>query len=257
MRRKQVWRNPFAPPFRGELVIGNFENQKGVKLSEVPKMIKAAEEAYWKALREGRSEVKVKLETGNGGEFRTYGVEGQIELHPIQSYLGPAVEGRFSGHVMIWNPETKSLEKTGERIELKLNSSGGRFGLGPKIYADEERELGIDVVESESGQLKRVGELTGTIPRPVLDRLAVPLETERLDRLHSQYGKTYDLALVYTWIASLLNVLVIWDAFEGPAYGYGDEPPEGEAEASKSGKQETEGDGPPKAKSEKHTHSAG
>ena len=123
----------------------------------------------------------------------------------------------------------------------------------PKVYADEGRITAIDVVEAnQSGPLKKVGELEGTIPRPVLDRLAVPLERERLDRLHSEYGKTYDLALVYTWIASLLNVLVIWDALEGPAYGYGDEKPENEEEASKSGKKDAEGDGPPKAKSEKH-----
>ncbi len=118
--------------------------------------------------------------------------------------------------------------------------------------------LAIDIVEDASaGQEKTVGRIRGAIPRPVLDRLAVPLEQQRLDQLHSQYGKTYDLALVYTWIASLLNVLVMWDALEGPAYGYGDEKLEGEADASKSGKQDAEGDGPPKSKSEKHPAAAG
>jgi hypothetical protein len=36
----------------------------------------------------------------------------------------------------------------------------------------------------------------------------------------------FELALVFTWIAGLLNILAVWDALEGPAYGYGDEEPE-------------------------------
>ena len=31
------------------------------------------------------------------------------------------------------------------------------------------------------------------------------------------------MAMVFTWIAGLLNILAIWDAVEGPAFGYGDE----------------------------------
>ena len=65
------------------------------------------------------------------------------------------------------------------------------------------------------------------------------LAGEKLSRLHYELGKTYDLAMVYTWIAALLNVLVLWDAFEGPAYGYGDETPEGDSDASKPGKTAT------------------
>ena len=36
-------------------------------------------------------------------------------------------------------------------------------------------------------------------------------------------GKFFELAKIFTWIAGLLNILAVWDAFEGPAYGYGDE----------------------------------
>ena len=31
------------------------------------------------------------------------------------------------------------------------------------------------------------------------------------------------MGAVFTLIAGLLNILAIWDAFEGPAYGFGDE----------------------------------
>lgn len=44
-------------------------------------------------------------------------------------------------------------------------------------------------------------------------------------------GKTYDIGLIYTTVAGLLNVLAIYDAYEGPAYGRGDETePEAAAE---------------------------
>ncbi|MFT5091852.1 MAG: hypothetical protein ACI93T_000671, partial [Porticoccaceae bacterium] len=40
------------------------------------------------------------------------------------------------------------------------------------------------------------------------------------------------LALVYTWIAGLLNILAVWDALQGPAYGYGDEEPDSDEKSS-------------------------
>lgn len=36
-------------------------------------------------------------------------------------------------------------------------------------------------------------------------------------------GKPYEIGLIYTTVAGLLNVLAIYDAYEGPAYGRGDE----------------------------------
>ncbi len=38
------------------------------------------------------------------------------------------------------------------------------------------------------------------------------------------HGKRYEIGLIYTTVAGLLNVLAIYDAYEGPAYGRGDEP---------------------------------
>ena len=74
-----------------------------------------------------------------------------------------------------------------------------------------------------------VGRLRGSIPRSFWDRFEAPPDEEErdLDRaylldLHRQLGKFYELALTFTMIAGLLNILVILDAVEGPAYGYGD-----------------------------------
>jgi hypothetical protein len=42
--------------------------------------------------------------------------------------------------------------------------------------------------------------------------------------------------MTFTMIAGLLNILVILDAVEGPAYGYGDVEPERKSEAAGSDK---------------------
>ena len=65
--------------------------------------------------------------------------------------------------------------------------------------------------------------IEGTVPRQFWDWFQVPLEDKALEEIHGRLGRRFELAQVFTWIAGLLNLLAIWDAFEGPAYGYGDE----------------------------------
>ena len=50
-----------------------------------------------------------------------------------------------------------------------------------------------------------------------------PRDTLELDRLTGELSQNFDIGSVFTWIAGLLNLMAIWDAAEGPAYGYGDE----------------------------------
>jgi len=51
-----------------------------------------------------------------------------------------------------------------------------------------------------------------------------------INGLHLRLGKLYEIGTIYTTVAGLLNILAIYDAYEGPAYGWGDEP-EAEDEA--------------------------
>ncbi len=76
--------------------------------------------------------------------------------------------------------------------------------------------------------VENTGRIEGTIPRPLKDHFLAPLSDDAMKHLQGRLGKFYDLALVYTWIAGLLNVLAVWDALQGPAYGYGDETDEDE-----------------------------
>ena len=45
-----------------------------------------------------------------------------------------------------------------------------------------------------------------------------------LNGLHPRLGKLVEIGSIYTAVAGLLNILAIYDAFEGPAYLDGDEP---------------------------------
>lgn len=76
--------------------------------------------------------------------------------------------------------------------------------------------------------VQNLGSVEGTIARPTKDHFFAPLSDDAMKHLQGRLGKYYDLALVYTWIAGLLNVLAVWDALQGPAYGYGDEEEETE-----------------------------
>jgi hypothetical protein len=101
---------------------------------------------------------------------------------------------------------------------------GGQFDIEPKVGGYPGRGLGCGVLDSdEGGRATSTRRIVGFVPRPFLDWFEAPLNDDEIQSLNRRLGKRYELALVYTWIAGLLNILAVWDALEGPAYGYGDE----------------------------------
>ena len=48
-----------------------------------------------------------------------------------------------------------------------------------------------------------------------------------INGLHPRLGKLVEIGTIYTTVAGLLNVLAIYDAYEGPAYADEDEPAPG------------------------------
>ncbi|MEK6257323.1 MAG: TM2 domain-containing protein [Planctomycetota bacterium] len=133
---------------------------------------------------------------------------GTVRLEPSEGDYGPEMRGTFSGQL------------DGQKVELKL---GGRFKLDKPIKAGFRRKLECGVVEGEPAANVGGRVMEGTIPRSFLDAYGSPPDPEQLQELNGRLGKLYELALVFTWIAGLLNVLVIWDCIYGPAYGFGDE----------------------------------
>ena len=143
------------------------------------------------------------------GSAETVNIDGTVELAPAVGRFGKSIEGRFYGH-----------DGDGREVEFQL---GERFELEEPINATRGRDLKVDVVQPQGDSLQVLGELNGDIPRPFYNWFVVPVKTEQERSLHQRLGKFHELAMVFTWVAGLLNILVVWDALEGPAYGYGDE----------------------------------
>lgn len=144
-------------------------------------------------------------------------VAGTIELAPAAGRFGRSIEGRFVGTF-----------EDGSPVEVTL---GEHVNLARPVEADRLRELVVSVVEEDAEGQRIVGALDGGIPRPIQNWFVVPVDTQQERELHRDLGKFHELAMVFTWVAGLLNILAIWDALEGPAYGYGDEEPEDSPES--------------------------
>jgi hypothetical protein len=179
--------------------------------------------------------------TGNMEHF-TLGhaaVTGQISgVVRIGDYgHGTEFEGQFTG---------VTADGTAINFEVRGSVSSGTAQLGDRVtgldnvritkaqdeppgpaFSGDRRRFYARVVDKTAD----LGMIEGTIPRPLVNHLLAPLDDEALQYLNGKLGKQYELALVYTWIAGLLNILAVWDALQGPAYGYGDEEPETESES--------------------------
>lgn len=168
--------------------------------------------------------VGVRFTDGRGGYFR---VHGRLEIEPSDDgTFRKSVTGKFQGTVHPME-DSDSGVPDGAAVELTLNYLES---LEPQVFPSPHRELrcGVEgVVNGPKGGHIKSADLNGKVlnVRGLLDRYAAPLDAEGLQEAHGELGKYFEIALVYTWIAGLLNLLAIWDAYEGPAYGFGDEEP--------------------------------
>jgi hypothetical protein len=134
-------------------------------------------------------------------------VSGVMYLEPGAPQFGkPTISGRFEG------------ELSGKPIKFQLAND---VQLAQPVDAEKRRELAGSILSTLDGRDTDIGHVMGTIPRPFTNWFAVPMDELEDQHLHDRLGKFYELAMVFTWVAGLLNVLAIWDAVEGPAYGYG------------------------------------
>lgn len=141
-------------------------------------------------------------------------VQGHVESKAVAGAFGDTIRGTFSGELLTEDGRSQPLELT----------LGGPLETGVPIAAGEERYLRTNVIEvREDGSDVDVGRIDGFIPRNFINHFAAPLQDKDKEELNGRLGKYFELAKIFTWIAGLLNVLAVWDALEGPAYGYGDE----------------------------------
>lgn len=150
---------------------------------------------------------------------------GSLELYDEDESIFGEVQGtvHLTPFVDKWGSETLTgtakLNLAGQTRELTL----GYVELGRRIAASEKRSLRAGIVADADRPSDRIGSLDGQIPRSFWNWFQAPMEEEEVHDLHRRLGKLHEVAMVFTWVAGLLNVLAIWDAVEGPAYGYGDE----------------------------------
>lgn len=131
-------------------------------------------------------------------------VEGTISLEPGRGdFDQPVLVGTFVGQT-----------EDGTSLELSV---GSQTSLGLEIDADSGRPLVTRVLSDDGGD---IGILEGVIPRPFWNYLEVPLSKDLENDINSRLGTQFELAYVLAMIAGMLNLLVAYDAFEGPAYGY-------------------------------------
>lgn len=133
---------------------------------------------------------------------------GTISLVPTEGPTGRDVEGKFTGTL------------NGRSVEISLN---GGFEMDKPIGASPGRALRIRAVRRPDDHPNLDLVVRGTVPRPLWNWYEVPPDTAQLQELTGRLGKYFELALVFTWIAGLLNVLAVWDCVKGPSLGFGDE----------------------------------
>ena len=141
-------------------------------------------------------------------DVRVGKLEGTVNLKPENGEYGLETKGTFTGTL------------DGRPVELQL---AGNFYLDRPIAAGFRRALRCGVIGENDPATGSGKTIVGSIPRSILDGYGVPPDPDQLQELTGRLGKLHELALVFTWIAGLLNILAIWDCVQGPAYGFGDE----------------------------------
>ena len=146
-------------------------------------------------------------------------VKGTISLRPEKPDSPKWWTGRLTG--------TLTTAEGSKKIEGEVQQRGNGL-IEAEVAPWRERRLKCQFEESGERQPREIYKLEGFIPRPAWNYYEAPLQDVRanefagessdLDRAHKELGGRFELGVVYTMIAGLLNILAIYDAYEGPAY---------------------------------------
>lgn len=154
-----------------------------------------------------------KIATHFSGKYSKFANFKKTETLEITGEL--EIERKHETNEGVFHGTAQNENGSSESIDLKLS---GPLLLEKPLKATKDRAFKCSVVDDSD---KKIGEIAGHIPRSFFDRFEMPLDDDVLQKMHNT-GRPWELALVMTWIAGLLNILAVWDAVEGPAYGYDD-----------------------------------
>ncbi|MEM1063371.1 MAG: DUF6677 family protein, partial [Planctomycetota bacterium] len=151
-----------------------------------------------------------QFQFGRDGQLFVAGnYRGRLKLD-VDPVLGRPTEGRFEGTDGEGRPVSFEVDEI-SRVDPPIGASPWR-GIWLTVDTD-----GLDLPETDLGGANG-GMFLAEIRRPLSDWYQVPPDRRAKDALHHEFGTGLEIALVFTWVAGFLNVLAVWDAFDGPAY---------------------------------------
>ncbi len=147
-------------------------------------------------------------------------VTGRIELRPEKPDNPNYWVGKVHGDLV-------TADGTRKKIEGEVQKSGG--WLEAQVAPWRNRAIRSQFKARLDGKDETITyRLEGSLPRAIWDFYEAPLQDQRsnelagessdLDRAHKELGGRFELGVLYTMIAGLLNILAMYDAYEGPAY---------------------------------------
>ncbi len=154
-------------------------------------------------------------------------VKGTISLRAEKPDAPFRWTGRLTG-TLTTAAGTRKIEG-----DVRRGASPSDGLIDAEVAPWRERRVKCQFVEAGGDRPKETYRLDGFVPRPLWNCFEAPLQDARandfagessdLDRAHKELGGRFELGIVYTMIAGLLNILAIYDAYEGPAYEDEDE----------------------------------
>ncbi|TWU06680.1 hypothetical protein CA54_50790 [Symmachiella macrocystis] len=168
-------------------------------------------------------------------------IAGELQIEPVGTGFGRGYSGKFIGVFAGKHPIQGTVD-------------GG--SIDPKIAPFRERRLTFDLkgtVDFDGQDLEFNGLASGGMQRSIADWYAAPLHDDSriysptdLETANNELGRYFELGTLYTMIAGLLNVLAIYDAYEGPAYGDGEDDDEEKPDKDVNTDKESEAPAPAK-----------
>jgi TM2 domain-containing membrane protein YozV len=184
--------------------------------------------AYFQGLRAAQPANR-PLELSSISGTLTLPFEGELKA------IGPGREGvggPAKGTLTITSERTAFSYELGGRFvgtvgdrQVDLPLGGSRFLLAPQIGGGSGRAIEVSIGRNPNDHPDLQRLLIGSTPRSFMDSFEAPPDQQSLNDVYRRLGARYDMAVVFTLIAGLLNLFAIWDCVEGPAYGFGDEQP--------------------------------
>lgn len=172
-----------------------------------------------------KSQFDGRLSTGNVDGA----LSGELEIGTKQDDIGflrESIGGTFKGTLQ--SPKG-NVPVTGRVTDVSIE---------PRVAPDRRRRL----VGTFEGQAENhvpgivSGRVQGSIPRVFFEAYEAPMQDDKskvlrhgdstdLEQAHYDLGTRFELGVIYTMIAGLLNILAIYDALDGPAYEDDEEEP--------------------------------